>query len=41
MALKWGICAAGKISNDFCSALKTLPKGEHEVGNDRKTNLVQ
>lgn len=31
MALKWGICAAGKISNDFCSALKTLPKGEHEI----------
>ncbi|XP_033757083.1 trans-1,2-dihydrobenzene-1,2-diol dehydrogenase-like [Pecten maximus] len=29
--LRWGICGAGKISNDFCSAMSTLPKGEHEV----------
>ena len=31
MKLRWGICGAGKISNDFCSALKTLPETEHEV----------
>ena len=31
MALRWGICGAGKISNDFVVALKTLPVSEHEV----------
>ncbi|KAK3096517.1 hypothetical protein FSP39_000946 [Pinctada imbricata] len=31
MKLRWGICGAGKISNDFCSALKTLPDTEHEI----------
>ncbi|XP_069140152.1 trans-1,2-dihydrobenzene-1,2-diol dehydrogenase-like [Argopecten irradians] len=29
--LRWGICGAGKISNDFCSAMTTLPSGEHEI----------
>ncbi|KAJ8316875.1 hypothetical protein KUTeg_004779 [Tegillarca granosa] len=29
--LRWGICGAGLISSDFCSALKTLPSGEHEI----------
>ncbi|KAK7099402.1 hypothetical protein V1264_003545 [Littorina saxatilis] len=31
MATRWGICSAGLISNDFCSALKSLPSSEHEV----------
>lgn len=31
MALKWGIAAAGKISNDFANALSTLPTDEHEI----------
>ena len=31
MALRWGICGAGKISNDFVVALKTLPISEHKV----------
>ena len=31
MALRWGICGAGLISNDFVVALKTLPVTEHKV----------
>ncbi|XP_050514506.1 trans-1,2-dihydrobenzene-1,2-diol dehydrogenase-like [Diabrotica virgifera virgifera] len=31
MLLKWGIAAAGKISNDFVTALKALPLTEHKV----------
>ncbi|XP_072395906.1 trans-1,2-dihydrobenzene-1,2-diol dehydrogenase-like isoform X2 [Diabrotica undecimpunctata] len=31
MLLKWGIAAAGKISNDFVSALKALPLSDHKV----------
>ncbi|KAI6648016.1 Trans-1,2-dihydrobenzene-1,2-diol dehydrogenase [Oopsacas minuta] len=31
MELKWGILSAGKISNDFVSAIKTLPSAEHQV----------
>lgn len=31
MALRWGIASAGKISNDFCAALSTLSKDDHEV----------
>uniref|UniRef100_A0A671VNL1 Trans-1,2-dihydrobenzene-1,2-diol dehydrogenase n=1 Tax=Sparus aurata TaxID=8175 RepID=A0A671VNL1_SPAAU len=31
MATRWGICSAGKISNDFTVALKTLPPGDHQV----------
>lgn len=31
MSLKWGIAAAGLISNDFVVALQGLPKGTHEV----------
>uniref|UniRef100_A0A1A8NK58 Trans-1,2-dihydrobenzene-1,2-diol dehydrogenase n=1 Tax=Nothobranchius rachovii TaxID=451742 RepID=A0A1A8NK58_9TELE len=31
MATRWGICSAGKISNDFTVALKTLPAEEHQV----------
>ncbi|KAG9481534.1 hypothetical protein GDO78_010657 [Eleutherodactylus coqui] len=31
MATKWGICAAGKISNDFMVALQTLPDRDHQV----------
>lgn len=30
-ALKWGICAAGLISKDFCSALKTLSPEQHQL----------
>lgn len=29
--LRWGIAAAGKISNDFAAALTTLPKADHTV----------
>jgi dihydrodiol dehydrogenase / D-xylose 1-dehydrogenase (NADP) len=29
--LRWGIASAGKISNDFCSALTTLPADDHKV----------
>ena len=31
MALRWGICSAGKISHDFVVGLKTLPETEHQV----------
>ncbi|XP_077296372.1 trans-1,2-dihydrobenzene-1,2-diol dehydrogenase-like [Arctopsyche grandis] len=31
MALRWGIAGAGKISNDFVTAVKLLPKKDHEV----------
>ncbi|XP_068616374.1 trans-1,2-dihydrobenzene-1,2-diol dehydrogenase-like [Brachionichthys hirsutus] len=31
MAVKWGVCGAGKISHDFNVALKTLPPGDHQV----------
>ncbi|XP_072397506.1 trans-1,2-dihydrobenzene-1,2-diol dehydrogenase-like [Diabrotica undecimpunctata] len=31
MLLNWGIAAAGKISNDFASALKALPLSDHKV----------
>lgn len=31
MVLKWGIAAAGKISNDFVVALKVLPSASHQV----------
>ncbi|XP_063798537.1 trans-1,2-dihydrobenzene-1,2-diol dehydrogenase-like [Pseudophryne corroboree] len=31
MATKWGICSAGKISNDFVAALETLPAQDHQV----------
>ncbi|KAM5132180.1 uncharacterized protein ACMZJ9_018960 [Mantella aurantiaca] len=31
MATKWGICSAGKISNDFVVALQILPAEEHQV----------
>ncbi|XP_044303655.1 trans-1,2-dihydrobenzene-1,2-diol dehydrogenase-like [Varanus komodoensis] len=31
MALRWGICSAGKISHDFLVALKTLPLADHKV----------
>lgn len=31
MTLKWGIAAAGKISNDFANALSTLSSDEHEI----------
>lgn len=29
--LRWGIASAGKISNDFCVALTTLPAEHHKV----------
>lgn len=29
--LRWGIASAGKISNDFCVALSTLPAEHHKV----------
>lgn len=31
MATRWGICAAGKISNDFMVALQTLPAQDHQA----------
>ncbi|XP_076471042.1 trans-1,2-dihydrobenzene-1,2-diol dehydrogenase-like [Babylonia areolata] len=31
MATRWGICSAGKIANDFCGALLTLPSDEHQI----------
>ena len=31
MALRWGICSAGKISHDFVVGLKTLPETSHKV----------
>lgn len=31
MAIRWGIAAAGKISNDFVSALTTLDSNHHTV----------
>ena len=31
MALRWGICGAGLISNDFVVSTKALPAGEHKV----------
>ena len=31
MALRWGICAAGLISNDFVVSLKALPASDHQV----------
>ncbi|XP_075695973.1 trans-1,2-dihydrobenzene-1,2-diol dehydrogenase-like [Rhinoderma darwinii] len=31
MATKWGICSAGKISNDFVVALQTLPAQDHQA----------
>ncbi|XP_077169986.1 trans-1,2-dihydrobenzene-1,2-diol dehydrogenase [Paroedura picta] len=31
MALRWGICSAGKISHDFLVALKTLPSTDHQA----------
>lgn len=29
--LRWGICGAGLISNDFVTALETLPHHHHKV----------
>uniref|UniRef100_H2ZJX9 Trans-1,2-dihydrobenzene-1,2-diol dehydrogenase n=1 Tax=Ciona savignyi TaxID=51511 RepID=H2ZJX9_CIOSA len=29
--LNWGICSAGKISNDFALALQNLPTTEHQI----------
>ena len=31
MQLRWGICSAAKISNDFCVGLATLPAEHHKV----------
>lgn len=31
MATKWAICSAGHISEDFTSAIQTLPAEEHQV----------
>ncbi|XP_033633975.1 trans-1,2-dihydrobenzene-1,2-diol dehydrogenase-like isoform X1 [Asterias rubens] len=31
MKLRWGICSAGNISNNFVSALSSLPSEDHEV----------
>ncbi len=31
MAIRWGICSAGKISHDFVVGLKSLPESEHQV----------
>ena len=29
--VKWGICGVGKISQDFCSNLCSLPPEKHQV----------
>jgi dihydrodiol dehydrogenase / D-xylose 1-dehydrogenase (NADP) len=29
--LRWGIASAGKISNDFCAALTSLPVEDHQI----------
>lgn len=29
--LRWGIASAGRISNDFCAALSTLPAEDHKI----------
>ena len=31
MAVRWGICSAGLISNDFVVSLKVLPTSDHQV----------
>lgn len=31
MRLRWGICGAGRICQDFVNAIRLLPEGEHEV----------
>jgi len=31
MQLRWGICSAAKICNDFCVGLSTLPAEDHKV----------
>lgn len=31
MATRWGICSAGKISHDFCVALRTLTPENHQI----------
>ncbi|CAG5117156.1 unnamed protein product [Candidula unifasciata] len=31
MATRWAICGAGKISHDFCLALSSLPKTDHQI----------
>ena len=31
MALRWGICSAGKISNKFITGIKTLPESSHQI----------
>ncbi|XP_029953529.1 trans-1,2-dihydrobenzene-1,2-diol dehydrogenase-like [Salarias fasciatus] len=31
MATRWAICGAGKISHDFCVALRTLPAEHHQI----------
>jgi len=31
MSTKWGIAGSGKIANDFATALRLLPKSEHEI----------
>ncbi|XP_025086051.1 trans-1,2-dihydrobenzene-1,2-diol dehydrogenase-like isoform X2 [Pomacea canaliculata] len=30
-ATRWGICTAGKISHDFCGAIRALPSAEHQI----------
>lgn len=29
--LRWGIASAGRISNDFCAALSSLPAEDHKI----------
>ena len=31
MALRWGVCGAGKITHDFVIGVKTCPESDHEV----------
>lgn len=38
MATRWGICGAGKISHDFCVALRTLSNEDHQV-QDNTVNI--
>ena len=41
MQVKWGICAAGKTSNDFCVALTTLPVEQHKIQGRVKFSLLK
>jgi dihydrodiol dehydrogenase / D-xylose 1-dehydrogenase (NADP) len=31
MAIRWGVCAAGRIAHDFIGAVRSLPAAEHQI----------